>query len=122
MSETKESGANSKVDAKSGFQGNANGSGQGQDRSTASFCPYRVVSIQEEDWEAPRSDDVWYKYVIDNGNSTITGRRPGPREQVEEHAERFVAGLNARGSASGNSVWPSRRGRPPKHSTQAGDT
>ena len=113
MSEAKVIGANVEAVAKKDSQGEAADSGQEQDRSAAQFSPYRVVSIKKEDWEAGRADDTWYKYVVDNGQSTITGHRPGSRKQVEEHAEQFVVNLNVR-SRSFNSVYSLRRGRPAK--------
>ena len=117
MSETKVSGANVKVGAKSD-QGKTTDSSQELYQRAAQFCPYRVVSIQKEDWEASRADDNWYKYVVDNGKSTIIGHRRGPPEQVKEHAERFVAELNARGGRVRDPIWPSRRGRPAQTSTE----
>ena len=97
MSKTKVIAANVNIIAKKDSQGKATDSGQEQDWGKVHFRPYRVVSINKEDWKAERADDSWYKYVVDNGQSFITGHRSGTRKQVEEHAERFVAKLNARG-------------------------
>jgi hypothetical protein len=121
MSETRVSRANVKVGANSESQGKAANSSEKQDRGAVQLCSYRVVSILKEDCEAWHADDTWYKYVVGNGKSTITGHRPGTREQVEEHAEWFVAELNARRGRGGSSVWsPRRRGRPAQKSTETG--
>jgi len=121
MSETRASQANVKDGANSESQGKAANSDVKQDRGAVQLCSYRVVSILEEDCEASHADDSWYKYVVGNGKSTITGHRPGTREQVKEHAEWFVAELNARRGRGSGSIWSPRRGRPAQKSTETGD-
>ena len=112
MSETRASGGKVKFDAKSISQGKAAESGEMRNQSVVQPRPYRVLSIEQEDWEASRNDGTWYMYVVSNGKSTITGHRPGPRKQVVEHAEWFVAELNTRSGRDCKSVLSWRRGRP----------
>ena len=114
-------GANSDLGSKIDPHGKASESGQGQDRITVRFCPYQVVSIKKGVRQASCPGATWYTYVVGNGSSTITGHRPGPREEVREHVDRFVAELNARGVRGGKSVWPLSRGQPAKKSAKTDD-
>lgn len=116
MSETSVSGANVRVGGEPDSEGKAADSGHHQRHRAGQFCPYRVVSVKKE-----RGDDSWYEYVVGNGESTITGHRLGPQEEVEEHADRFVAGINARGTRGRKSVPSSWRGRPKPKSTGIDD-
>lgn len=50
----------------------------------------------------------WYRYVLDNGRSTITGQRRGPLKEVMAHAQRYAQQLNAR-SLGAPSVWAPRK-------------
>ena len=122
MSKSRVGGANGELDSKSDPHGKASESSQEQDRTTARFCPYRVVSIKKEARRASRAGTDWYTYVVGNGTSTITGHRPGPREEVGEHVDRFVAELNARGVRGGKSVWLLSRRQSAKKSTETDDT
>lgn len=101
------------LDTESISHGKAAESDEKHKQSALQRRSYRVVSIEQEDCEASRTDGTWYMYVVSNGKSTITGHRPGPREQVVEHAEWFVAELNARSGRDCKSVLSWRRGRPP---------
>lgn len=73
--------------------------------------PYNVARIERTD--APQGSDGqdWYRYVLDNGRSTVVGHRQGPRKEVEAYAQRCALQLNARG-LNGSSSW-SPRGRKP---------
>lgn len=113
MSEAKVIAANVKIVTNKDSQEEDTDSGQEQDQIASQFIPYRVVSIKKDDCEVARADDDWFKYVVDNGQSTITGHRSGTREQVEEHVEQFVAKLNTR-RRSLKSAFSSQRGRPTK--------
>lgn len=55
--------------------------------------------------------DDWYRYVIENGRSTITGCRRGSLKQVTEHAKAYVEELNARVGGRGSSTWAPRKKR-----------
>jgi hypothetical protein len=114
-------GANGEPGSKIDPHGKASEIGQEQDRTTVRFCQYQVVSIKKEVRQASCPGATWYTYVVGNGSSTITGHRPGTREEVREHVNSFVAELNARGVRGGKSVWPLSRGQPSKESTKTDD-
>lgn len=46
----------------------------------------------------------WYRYVLDNGSSKITGQRCGGLKEVTAYAKSYAEQLNARGIA-GHSAW-----------------
>ena len=121
MNKIRLSRANVKVGAQSDSQVKAADSGEKHDRSAVQLSAYRVVSVMKEGCEVSCADDTWYKYVVGNGKSIITGHRKGTREQVEEHAEWFVAELNARRGRGYKAVLSPRRGRPTQKSTETGD-
>lgn len=50
------------------------------------------------------ANGVWYRYVLENGKSTITGYRQGSKEQVMRYARDFAADVNAR-AARGYTAW-----------------
>ncbi len=50
----------------------------------------------------------WYRYVLDNGRSTIAGQRKGSYKDVMAHAQRYAQQLNAR-SLGAPSVWAPRK-------------
>ena len=108
MSETKAHEANTKVDAKSISQEVGAESRENNDQDANQLC-------------RSRTDGTWYMYVVSNGSSTITGHRPGSREQVVQHAEWFVAELNARSGRDCKSILSWRRGRPTKKSAVTDD-
>lgn len=114
-------GANGELDSKTDPRGKASESGQEEDPTGVRFCPYQVVSIKKEARQTSRAGATWYTYVVGNGTSTITGHRPGPRDEVGEHVDCFVAELNARGVRGGKSVWPLSRRQPAKKSAETDD-
>lgn len=50
----------------------------------------------------------WYRYVLRNGRSTITGQRKGTLKDVVAYAKRCAEQINTR-QASSQSVWSPRR-------------
>lgn len=94
----------------SGVHADAGAAADVQNASGAEFLPYRVVSIEKSDM-GEQAKGAWYEYVVDNGKSAIKGHKPGTKREVREHAERFVAELNARRGGRGGSVWSPRRGK-----------
>jgi hypothetical protein len=60
--------------------------------------------------EAPAGGDggPWYRYVIENGKSAITGYRQGSREQVIRFAKDLTESINAR-VARGYTAWQPRQ-------------
>lgn len=71
--------------------------------------PYKVISIEPTDPPEGGETGDWFRYVVKNARSTITGRRRGSRQQVRRHAEDFAAELNARAGGAGTSPWAPRR-------------
>jgi hypothetical protein len=65
---------------------------------------YTVTGIEKT--AAPDGQDGgWYRYVIENTRSRITGVRRGTKQQVLGYAESFAEDLNARASGRGQSIW-----------------
>ncbi len=111
MSEIKARKLTPKVDAKSISQEVDAEPREKNNQDPNPLCRYRLVSIEQGSLETSRTEGIWYMYVVSNGTSTITGHRPGPRDQVVEHAEWFVAELNARSGRDCKSISSWRRGR-----------
>lgn len=74
----------------------------------ANHHPYRVVAIEPGKAPAVAEQGEWYRYVITNRHTRVTGRRCGTREHVRRHAESIADGLNER-RRTGRSVWAPRR-------------
>ena len=72
--------------------------------------PYRLTRVEKEKVPADSNGQTWYRYVLHNGNSTITGRRCGTLETVTDYANHYAKQLNAR-AASGYSPWTPRSRR-----------
>lgn len=71
---------------------------------------FEVASI-EKTATPDGSDGSWYRYVLENGRSTVTGYRRGTRKQVAEYANRTAEELNERRGSNGRSVWAPRRSK-----------
>ncbi len=76
-------------------------------RSVRRPSPYRLVEVAKTQVPQDTSGQKWFRYVLDNGNSQITGKRSGSLKTVTAYATQYAAQLNAR-SATGNSVWAPR--------------
>ncbi len=57
---------------------------------------YRVISIEKSKPPEGIAEGEWYHYVIGQGSSQITGKRPGTLKSVTDHVEEFVGNLNQR--------------------------
>ena len=57
---------------------------------------YTVTSVERSEPPEGVEEGTWYRYVIEQHNSTIVGSRRGTLEQVTCHANEFAADLNAR--------------------------
>jgi len=68
---------------------------------------YSVLEIEKTDSPIQDDEETWYRYVVNDGNSTITGVRCGSKKQVADYAKKFAQDLNERGSSS-SSVWATR--------------
>jgi hypothetical protein len=73
--------------------------------------PFTVTELEQTDAPDGATGQNWYRYVLHNGSSTITGQRQGTREHVATYAAQFAEQLNARGFR-GQSVWSPRGAKP----------
>jgi hypothetical protein len=73
--------------------------------------PFRVARVEKTSAPDGGKTSDWYRYVLDNGRSTITGLRQGPLKEVSAYAARCAEQINARGQGR-TSTW-SPRGRKP---------
>jgi len=72
---------------------------------------FHVFSIEKTDAPGPGQGKDWYRYVLKNDTSTITGVRQGTRQLVREYADEYAEQLNTR-IKFGPATW-SPRGRKP---------
>lgn len=83
-------------------------------RGTGRSCgPHAFKVARVERIGAPDGTDAldWHRYVLENGNSTITGQRRGSRDEVLAYATQCAAQLNSRALAAA-SIWNPRGRRP----------
>lgn len=74
--------------------------------------PYKLARVEKVDVpDSSGRGQHWYRYVLDNGRSTITGQRKGSLKDVTAHAHRYAEQLNTRAFGS-HSVWSARRTDP----------
>lgn len=82
----------------------------GEAKATPAASRPRSFSLEEiEETHVPEGggDQSWFRYVIGNGSSTITGQRAGTRDEVAEYAQRYAEQLNLRSSGR-SSTWAPR--------------
>ena len=72
--------------------------------------PFRLVRVEKASTPDGGNGETWYRYVLENGRSAITGQRCGNRKDVIEYAEHYVEQLNTRtangGAATAPAAWP----------------
>lgn len=73
--------------------------------------PYKLARVEKVDMSESGRGQHWYRYVLDNGRSQITGQRRGSLKDVTAHAHRYAEQLNTRAFGS-HSVWSARRTGP----------
>jgi hypothetical protein len=73
--------------------------------------PYKLARVEKVDMPDGGRGQHWYRYVLNNGRSTITGQRRGSLKDVTMHAHRYAEQLNTRAFGS-HSVWSARRTDP----------
>jgi hypothetical protein len=83
--------------------------------SRAMPSPYKLAQVEKVDAPNGGQGEDWYRYVLNNGRSTITGRRRGSRKTVTRYANQCAEQLNTRGLTA-QSIW-SPRGRKPASTT-----
>ncbi len=76
-------------------------------RAIARSAPFKLARVEKTLAPEGAEGGNWYRYVLDNGRSTITGQRRGSLKDVTAHAHRYAEQLNARGIGS-TSVWAPR--------------
>jgi len=79
------------------------------------YLVFRVDCIEKTDPPGPGQGNDWYRYVLKNDSSTITGVRRGTRQHVYDYAADYVEQLNLR-IKFGPATWNPRGrkpGRPP---------
>jgi len=67
-----------------------------------------VARVERADVPDGGRGQTWYRYVLDNGRSKITGQRRGSLKDVTAHAQRYAEQLNAR-SLGAPSIWAPRK-------------
>ncbi len=70
----------------------------------APFAVARVEKIGAPDGAVGQN---WYRYVLDNGRSSIVGQRCGSLKDVTAYANQYAVQLNSR-NGGGSSTWTSR--------------
>jgi len=83
----------------------------GQTVDTTKHLVFHVDSIEQADAPGPEGGVNWYRYILKNDSSTITGLRRGTRRHVLEYAEEYAAQVNSR-IKFGPSTWSPRGRRP----------
>ncbi len=69
--------------------------------------PFRLVRVEKTQMPEGIGAETWYRYVLDNGCSTIVGKRCGSLKAVTAYATLYAEQLNAR-RANGHSAWSPR--------------
>lgn len=73
---------------------------------------FAVALVERSPAPDGTEDPSWYRYVIKNGLTTITGSRSGSREEVTSHASEFAQNLNSRNSPRSRAPYMPRRKTP----------
>lgn len=72
------------------------------------ISPYKLARVEKIDLPETGRGQHWYRYVLENGRSTITGQRRGSLKDVTAHANRYAEQLNTRAYGA-HSAWSARR-------------
>lgn len=72
---------------------------------------FEVARVERTDAPDGSTGRDWYRYVLNNGRSTITGQRRGSRKDVTAHAAHYAEQLNARALGGPQSTSPPRKGK-----------
>ncbi len=73
--------------------------------------PFRLVCVEKAATPEGGDGETWYRYVLENGRSAITGQRCGNRKEVTAYAVHYVEQLNTR-AANGGAAWAPRARKP----------
>ena len=74
---------------------------------------FKVVSVERMDMPSGGTGGVWYRYVIANEATTVTGSRRGSKAAVTEHAKEFAEQLTSRIEPRRKARWPTHPKRQP---------
>src|SRR3989344_4871765 len=77
------------------------------ERPTPRAAQFKLARVERTGAPDGADGDNWYRYVLDNGRSTITGQRRGSLKDVTAHAHRYAEQVNARGLGA-QSIWAPR--------------
>lgn len=69
---------------------------------------FKLLRVERADMPEGSRGSNWYRYVLENGRSTITGRRRGSLKDVTAYATRYAEQLNARAASASYSIWAPR--------------
>jgi hypothetical protein len=78
--------------------------------------PYKLARVEKTGAPEGGTGGNWYRYVLDNGRSTVVGQRCGSLKDVTAYANRCAEQLNSR-TLSGQSVWAPRSSKKPAATT-----
>jgi hypothetical protein len=73
--------------------------------------PFRLVNVEKTQMPDGGSGQTWYRYLLENDRSTITGLRCGSLKDVTAYAKEYAEQLNARG-IGGQTAWSPRAKKP----------
>lgn len=89
------------------------------ERASRHARPFKVARVEKTPAPDGNGGLTWYRYVLDNGKSIITGQRSGSLKDVTAHAAHCAEQINARGFGK-QSLW-SPRGRKPANAPKPAD-
>lgn len=75
----------------------------------ASAAPraYHLVSVEKTQVPEGGGNENWYRYLLDDGRSTISGVRCGNLKEVTAYATQYAEQLNSR-NTNGQCAWSPR--------------
>jgi hypothetical protein len=69
--------------------------------------PFAVARVEKISAPEGAMGQNWYRYVLENGRSSIVGQRSGSLKDVTAYANQYAVQLNSR-NGGGSSTWTSR--------------
>lgn len=67
---------------------------------------FDLKSVEKVDAPEGLPGDNWYRYVLECGENTIEGHKPGTLRAVTQHAQTVVDDLNERKDRKGSTYAP----------------
>lgn len=87
---------------------------------SAQAAPFLVAEVEKTDAPDGSGESGWYRYILDNGRSRISGLRRGTLKEVSAYAAHCAEQINARGLGR-QSHW-APRGRKPAAASSNNNT